>query len=451
MRTLLLVVGVALVALLSFTSAAPVAVSAMPAVTAPPPLPPLSIVPPPPSGSYPDFVFVGNISVSTMEIDLGLAQTGTWNVPNTTGVGIYDPEQWVVVFYFNNITVPTGKTVRFKNHPSRAAVALLAYNSMLIQGSIDVSGGGGGLHANGVTAEPGPGGYRGSRSGIAAGTSHAAFGPGGAFSLPPGGASYGRHGTHATVGGVGNKPSPLPGVVYGNALITQLIGGSGGGGFQTVAGSWAGGGAGGGAILLAANQAIAFANGSIRSFGGSSGSQALGVGSGGSIRIVADSVDIPDGSNVSAYGVFAGSEGIGRIRIERNNFGGIPGGVNPPASIVTGNAHNSVLFQTVNRQELRIISVAGQTAPLDPRAGVLGTESADIFAPAPGAGDVVIEGRNVPMSAPIFLRATAVSGTTQGEISVTGSPVGNDTYWTRTVSVDFGGGYTCLQARAVLP
>lgn len=62
----------------------------------------------------------------------------------------------VQIFFVN---IPAGKTVAFKNHPSRAPVVWLVTGDVMVNGSLNLSG------QNGVEvpflAEPGPGGFRG--------------------------------------------------------------------------------------------------------------------------------------------------------------------------------------------------------------------------------------------------------------------------------------------------
>jgi len=461
MRTALLVVGVALVALLSITSAAPVAIGTIPSATAPPPQPPLSIVPPPPSGSYPDFVFVGDVgNLNGMTIDLGLAQTGAWNVPNTNGVGIYDPEQWVVVFYYNNITVPFGKVVSFKNHPSRAAVALLASGSMNLLGSLISVGAGSALPYD--VTEPGPGGFRGGKRGHINGGAivlpSAGQGPGGGFQTlqpSPLQTSVGAGGSHRGVG-VAASPSESAagsaGPSYGSGSVRQLIGGSGSAGglppYQDCFGAAGGsGGGGGGALLLAANQSII--GGFVSAAGAYSECDQFGYdgwrGAGGTLRVVAAHVD----PALSVYLGAAFGSADGWVRIEKNNaWDSDPS--NGVWSIATGNAANAVLFETQGRASVTVLSIGGMTCPADPRAGFLAAEAPDIWGDVAGPVEIVLQGRNVPVTSLVFLRSTLSSGTTAGETQIVAPAVGNDALWTRTTVVDVPAGTVCFQARARL-
>ncbi len=56
-------------------------------------------------------------------IDLSDAVTGKWDDDNAAhaGKGIYDPDKWAIVFKYTRVTIDSGRTLSFKNHPSRAA------------------------------------------------------------------------------------------------------------------------------------------------------------------------------------------------------------------------------------------------------------------------------------------------------------------------------------------
>ena len=54
-------------------------------------------------------------------IDLSLAATAPWDTPSPVPVqGVYDPDDWAVVFKYTTIDIPVGVTVSFTNHPSGA-------------------------------------------------------------------------------------------------------------------------------------------------------------------------------------------------------------------------------------------------------------------------------------------------------------------------------------------
>lgn len=102
---------------------------------------------------------------ANVEIDLGEAATGVWDANNAprAGRGIYDPEQWAIVFKFASVTVPPDVTVTFKNHPSRAPVVWLVQGDVVINGLIRLDGENGDADASltHINKEGGPGGFRG--------------------------------------------------------------------------------------------------------------------------------------------------------------------------------------------------------------------------------------------------------------------------------------------------
>ena len=75
-----------------------------------------------------------NITANTV-IDLSQAVTGAWDANNSANVGkgVYDPAKWAVVFKYASVTVATGATVTFTNHPSRAPVVWLVSGNATIK------------------------------------------------------------------------------------------------------------------------------------------------------------------------------------------------------------------------------------------------------------------------------------------------------------------------------
>jgi hypothetical protein len=110
-------------------------------------------------GSDGIFKFIPDVppNGATMTIDLGLAaslcdcdgidQGGDgnflddscrWNCPSPLiGGGVYDSEQWAVVFKYSSFELPAGKTVKFRNHPKRTPVVLLIETTATIGGVIN--------------------------------------------------------------------------------------------------------------------------------------------------------------------------------------------------------------------------------------------------------------------------------------------------------------------------
>jgi hypothetical protein len=175
---------------------------------------------------------------ASLEVDLSLAADAAWDSPGS-GNGVYDGDEWAVVFKFTSVDVPSGVNVTFLNHPKRAPVVWLVQGDVNIAGLVDLSGAGQTGTAN-IPSESGPGGHRGGAGKPSEQISGSGgFGPGGGgFGNPAGGGSHGSQAEGATAG-----------APYGNQEAVPLIGGSGGGSRTTTN---SGGGAGGGAILIVA-------------------------------------------------------------------------------------------------------------------------------------------------------------------------------------------------------
>ncbi|MCH8881671.1 MAG: hypothetical protein IID34_17535, partial [Planctomycetes bacterium] len=235
------------------------------------------------------------------QINLGRAATGDWDTPippEFAGRGIYDPQQWAVVYKYTTIDIPPFVTVTFVNHRKGAPVVWLAMDDVAIEGRVELNGAIGSTDSNSPYAIPGPGGFSGGTVFLG---SSAGFGPGGG-SLG-GGGGYGSPGD-----GTGG------GVMYGTASIVPLIGGSGGG--ANLGGSARSGGGGGGAILIASSGDIFLdATGRISANGGNASASPGGSGSGGGIRLIANHV-----SGMGMLRALGGTNGlaggVGRIRVE---------------------------------------------------------------------------------------------------------------------------------------
>lgn len=309
-----------------------------------------------------------NITSNTV-IDLSLAVSGVWSNNNSAniGKGIYDSSKWAVVFKYASVTIASNASVTFKNHSTRAPVVWLVMNDVTINGSVSLNGQDW-LYDPVRTTEPGPGGFRGGSqigSNLGNGTG---FGPGGYVN---------DHGSYSTYH------------AYGNPQIMPLIGGSGGS-----AGDFAqyctpgNGAAGGGAILIAAAGTILI-NGSVTANGGGGYSGGCGFladyGSGGGIRLVANQV--LGAGTVAALGIYPG-----RVRVEANAASTILN-VNPTTLAVS--PAPLVIWPATNAPTLRVVSVGGQTAPLDPKAGISLAE-ADLTLTATNAVMVVLQTTHFP-------------------------------------------------------
>ena len=78
---------------------------------------------------------------------------------STPGAGVYDPNQWAVVFKYSSVIVDGVYTVTFKNHPSHAPVVWLVSGDVTLAGEVNLDGQPW-VYAPAL-AEPGPGGFRG--------------------------------------------------------------------------------------------------------------------------------------------------------------------------------------------------------------------------------------------------------------------------------------------------
>lgn len=368
---------------------------------------------------------------SNIEVDLSQAVTGQWDTTNSTGEGVYDPDQWAVIFRYTSVTIPSDVTITFKNHSSRAPVIWLVQGDVTIEGTVNLNGVGGHDGEGAATfSEPGPGGFRGGRGPRSASSGSAGLGPGGG-GYPDAGGSYGGVGVALEGTRVGS--------VYGNDGIFPLFGGSGGSG--TTAGY--GGGAGGGAILIALSDTLDL-NGAIHAEGGDSYEHG-GGGSGGAVRIVADIVDGHGSIDVSGgYSYKPGGEG--RVRVEANtitltaahlNSTGVP---TTPPRIFREPADE---VPTISEMVLN-----GQTVPADPKSypvqdvGLVGVDDEDTVT-------LAITAEFVPEGSTVNARVVRLSGVEEVIAAAFAGSAGNETFWNAEIAV--AGGFSTIQVHAVLP
>ncbi len=401
-----------------------------------------------------------NITTNTV-IDLSQALTTNWNADNTgnAGGGVYDSNQWAVVYKYSSVNVAAGATVTFNNHSSRAPVVWLVSGDVTINGTVILDGGNW-VPAPGLS-EPGPGGFRGGCGYYTAGVANGpGFGPGGGYAGSVGyccGGYHGPAGGGASYGSVGENVSgnfPVA-PVYGNPSLVPLIGGSGGGG-GIVDGVGASGGAGGGAILIACGGTLTLsgiiqANGGLgnsRNYGGNYGS---GDGSGGGIRLVAQAL-VGTGSILALGGNDTIFGGLGRIRIERVvNTNSIR--VTPDPSVVSLTPGSTALiWPPTNAPTIKIVSIGTQHAPTDPLTA-FGTQGADIVQPLTNSIPVVIETTNVEQASQVSVIVTPRSngGATTVNASVTSVVNSNPLtlLWTANMPVNLG--YSAIQVQVVRP
>lgn len=388
-----------------------------------------------------------NITVDT-EIDLSEAVEGDWDLPNgaNAGKGVYDPAKWAVVFKYSSVTVAAGKTLTFKNHPSRAPLVWLVSGNVTIAGTVSLNGQN---NMNGLElAEPGPGGFRGGSGSSNGGVyASAGFGVGGARVEDSG---YGRGGAHGA-------DVPPWATAYGNPSLVPLIGGSGGSGVVSGSGGWSGGG-GGGALLIAAASTVSI-GGEIRANGGN-GNYAAGTGSGGGIRVVCDVLG--GAGNIKATPGTADRQGsVGRIRLERfTNSGSLQ--ISPDPSVVPlASGATALLWPPSEAPDVRVVSIGGITAPTDPKAS-FGSAGADVALPQTATTQVIVETTNVEQASQVQVRLGRRSLTpAEWSAGNRGATVVNATFtqqvtanplvirWTATVPVSVG--YSAVQVKVVRP
>lgn len=333
------------------------------------------------AGSDGNFAPTGDVT-----LDLSLAKTAAWDAASS-GNGVYDPNKWAVVYKFNSVNIPAGKTVSFKNHPSGAPVVWLVTGNVTIAGTLYLAGEHGGYQARPTI--PGPGGFPGGE-----GRSHPSVVAGGGFG--PGGAAgnYEDHGSYSSIG-LGD----LPGITYGNARILPLIGGSGGGGRSN---STETGGAGGGAILIVATQNLSL-TGAINAKGGSN-SYNSGGGSGGAVRLLSDTIS---GTGTVSAVSWDNAKGDGRIRLETLSF---TGNVRtfPSVPVLTPD-DPLVLWPPAAAPSIRVVSVGAKNAPTDPR-GSPQTAEIDFQMDNETSSNIVLEAKNVQSDASVKVRIVPVYG-----------------------------------------
>lgn len=379
-----------------------------------------------------------HITADTL-MDLSQAVDGTWNDDNTAnaGKGIYDPEKWAVVFKYTSVTIDSGATLSFLNHPKRAPVVWLVSGDVTIEGTLSLNGQA--YQASPANAEPGPGGFRGGVGTYASGASAAA-------GLGPGGGGFqwniGYAGSYGSVGGSGSE-------TYGNPSLVPLIGGSGGGGDPEREYS---GGGGGGAILIVCQNATV--NGSVKANGGtgrSYSSSETGGGSGGGIRLVTDTLSGTGTINALGGGGY-NHGGLGRIRLERVvNDNTLT--VVPDASLLSLTpGQEPVIWPPSDAPLVKIVSIGGEAGPDDPYAS-FGTHGADVVLPEVSTAQVVIETENVEQASQVKVRVTPKFNRTFTVVDATiDTVVSTDPLLIRWVAdIPVSTGYAAVQVKVIRP
>jgi len=353
---------------------------------------------------------------SDVVVDLSLAATGAWNSDNSANVGrgVYDPSKWAVVFKYSSVTIPSGVTVRFVNHPTYAPVVWLVSGNVDINGTVSIAGQDSAPDVIGrlTPPEPGPGGFRGGPAG-----------PGGL------GAGYGP----------GSGDSGNYGTTYGNPQIIPLIGGSGAGAnfFQGDGTS----GAGGGAILMAVAGSVTI-NGAIDATGGNSTGFWGGGGSGGAVRLVAETVS--GTGEIQAIGRRSAAL-TGRVRIETASLGS--GLRTVPETVAVRPAAVPIIWPADDAPICRVVSIDGVAAPEDPTARLV--SNSDVLIEKNGVVQVLLQTKNFPNSGVVELRSVQKYGAAAW---VTASHLDGNFAESRWVAnITFAPGFTTLQARATVP
>lgn len=377
------------------------------------------------------------------------------------------------VFNFTHVNIPSGVTVSFQRNQTNTPVTLLASGDVTIAGTLHVNGtwstpvgsaGDGNIGDDGLPGLGGPGGYDGGRGGAPAQTVRveSGHGPGGGG----GGAPYGRcswSGSGGAGGGFGssgghhrhfsNDAVAFGGSAYGSQLLLPLVGGSGGGGGSGGSQFHGSGGAGGGGAILIAASGTVQVTGAVRAdggrAGGANGGNTVGAtgggGSGGAIRIIA--TQISGNGTLSATGAAyrqhgsngsycaGGAGGQGRIRLEAETFSRT---ANTTPNYSFGEP--STVF-IAGLPSLRITSVAGQAAPVEP------TGNADIVLDVDTPNPVVIEFETtgVPVGNTVSLRVSPASGNVVDVVSP--ALTGTTELATASVSVNLPDGPSVLLAQ----
>ncbi len=382
-----------------------------------------------------DGAFTVSGGLTSVVINLGEAATGPWNMPSPVpGKGVYDPEQWAVVFKYTTINVPAGVTVTFINHPKGAPVVWLASGNVTINGTVNLNGAAG-TNTN-TYAKGGPGGFAGGIRFTGSPAASAGSGPGGGHR-----GCWAASAGHAQIGLSGDSVSG--GGTYGSPTLLPLIGGSGGGGTTCDSSSYYGGGGGGGAILIASSGIIT-GSGSILADGGPRGGNFSGHGSGGGIRLIAGAIS-GNCTLRARGGDTAATLGSGRIRLETSD-GTQPQGVScipTPSVDVPG-----PLFPPANAPKVLIESIHDSNTPFDPAGNFAWSEDV-LISKTTGTAEIVIRANNVPPGTNVTVRLVRDFGA-----SVTSAPaplIGKLDESFANVTMTIPAGRSVLQVRAVLP
>lgn len=317
------------------------------------------------------------------------------------------------IYQYSSVNVPTGVTVTFVPNVHGPPVVWLVQTSVLVDGTVDVSGHGNIGLAGGL---PGPGGWRGGEGG-----QQASDGEG------PGGGPKGT-GTSSIQNGkfLGSTDYLIP-----------LLGGSGGGGTDADGSNFnigdEGGGGGGGAILIAASEVTV--NGIVRAGGGHGGYYAS-WGSGGAIRIVAAEI-----AGTGSFDTNTPYGNNGRIRFDSYHtiFSGQISGE-------FSQGFQPIIIPPVGvGAQLRIVSVAGQAVTTTP-TGELATPDVVISSEQTNPVPIVVECENVPLNSLIYVNVKPLSGETLSSLATRNGGTDASSTATTNFNLPRGGGLIWAQA-----
>ncbi|QQO53029.1 MAG: hypothetical protein N838_06260 [Thiohalocapsa sp. PB-PSB1] len=372
-------------------------------------------------------------------VDLSLAPTAGWDSIGS-GNGVYDPDKWAVVFKYASVSIPSGVTVSFQNHPSGAPVVWLVSGDADIAGAVSLDGQG--MQYSPSNAKPGPGGFGGGfgyYSGVQGASAGGGFGVGGGGTGPSGG-------SYLTTGYSNGSPT------YGSARLLPLIGGSGGGGDSDES---YGGGAGAGAFLLAVAGSLTL-DGYIGANGGVGQTRrhswdpytCSGAGSGGGIRLIAETFTC-NGLLYAvgqSHGACSGSSGYGRIRIETEHANGTCYII--PSTTAVAPDDPVQLWLPEGAPEVRVVSINGAVAPADPRPS-FDPGQEDVSLPFTDESTIVLETAYVEPDASLRVRITPQYGDPFFIDAIQQSGTYEQATWTATGALPTG--YFTVQAHAVNP
>jgi hypothetical protein len=288
------------------------------------------------------------------------------------------------VFHCTTISIAPGATLDFNPNALNTPVYLLASGDVSIAGAINVSGKPG---SSNLPGQGGPGGFSGGYGGYGVGLTARGgdgLGPGAGRNL-----SFQSQGVHV-----------LPGLsnsnVYGNALCSPLVGGSGGAGGDGNPGPYGGGG--GGALLVASSSQILI-DGALLADGGVPWGPG-GYGSGGAVRLVAPLVTGRGGVRTSS-GYFGPASGRVRVDcLDRYAFRSL----SLSGATVTRGAQMFVFPAVVPR--LDIVAAAGQAIA----EGAANSVQVDLPVGSPTNQTVVVQARDFSGLLPIAVVVTPEVG-----------------------------------------